>query len=331
MTFPLTCDKIINWRNSQYLVFLFFLIYYILGYGSSFTEDEMSLLQSVLMGLIQGLTEFLPVSSSGHLAIFKILFGVETETGILFDVLLHVGTLVAVCVVYYKDIARLIVEFVRIVIDLIMNFKSFLFMLFRKEEPEYRRIIHNSYRKFVLLIIVATIPTGIIGFLGGELVTACSEWLLVPGICLLITAVLLFISDRVPDGDKRPKQITPTNAFVIGICQGLATMPGISRSGTTIAACVISGFDRKFAVKYSFILSIPAILGALVLELKDIGEVTIAAGEMRNYLIGMIVAAVVGYICIKTLLVIVRKKKFTYFGFYCIAAGIVAIVGHFLI
>lgn len=291
----------------------------------------MTLVQSVLMGLIQGLTEFLPVSSSGHLAIFKILFDVNTDTGILFDVLLHVGTLIAVCIVYYKDIARLIVELIRIFVDVIYNIKMLVLKIIKKEETTYRRIIVNSYRKFVLLIVVATIPTGIIGYMGQDLVTACSEWLIVVGICLLITAVLLFVSDKVPDGAKRPKQITCTNAFVIGICQGLATMPGISRSGTTIAACVISGFDRKFAVKYSFILSIPAILGALVLQLKDLSDVTLVAGEMRNYIIGMVVAAVVGYICIKTLLVIVRKKKFKIFGFYCIAAGVLAIIGHFLV
>lgn len=291
----------------------------------------MTLLQSVLMGIIQGVTEFLPVSSSGHLAIFKILFDVNTDTGILFDVLLHVGTLIAVCVVYYKDIIRLIVEFVHILIDLVLNLKTFFIRIIRKEDVTYRRIINNSYRKFVLLIIVATIPTGIIGSIGSDLVEACSEFLIVPGVCLLITAVLLFISDRIPDGTKKPKQVTATNAFVIGICQGIATMPGISRSGTTIAACVISGFDRKFAVKYSFILSIPAILGALVLQLKDLGDITLAAGELRNYLVGMIVAAVVGYVCIKTLLVVVKKKKFKYFGFYCIAAGILAIVGHFLV
>lgn len=291
----------------------------------------MTLFQSVIMGLIQGLTEFLPVSSSGHLAIFKILFDVNTDTGILFDVLLHVGTLIAVCLVYYKDIIRLIVEFIRIVIDVIFNVKTLFTNVIRKQDAEYRRIICNSYRKFVMLIIIATIPTGIIGFIGADLVEACSEWLLIPGICLLITAVLLFISDRIPDGNKKPKQVTLSNAFVIGICQGLATMPGISRSGTTITACVISGFDRKFAVKYSFILSIPAILGALVLQLKDLSGVTLVAGELRNYLIGMIVSAVVGYICIKTLLVVVKKKKFTYFGFYCVAAGIVAIVGHFFV
>ncbi|MCU6761169.1 Undecaprenyl-diphosphatase [uncultured Roseburia sp.] len=291
----------------------------------------MSLIQSILMGLIQGLTEFLPVSSSGHLAIFKILFHVETDTGILFDVLLHVGTLAAVFVVYYKDIIRLIAEFVKMVIDVVLNFILFIRNISGKESVRYHRIIRNSYRKFVLLIIIATIPTGIIGFVGRDLVTAASEILLVPGICLLITAVLLVISDRVRDGHKKPRDITNTNAFVIGICQGLATLPGLSRSGTTIAACVISGFDRKFAVKYSFILSIPAILGALVLQLKELGSVSLAPMEIRNYLVGMAVAAGVGYICIKTMLVVVRKKKFTYFAIYCLAVGALSVGGYFFV
>lgn len=291
----------------------------------------MSLIQSILMGLIQGLTEFLPVSSSGHLAIFKILFHVETDTGILFDVLLHVGTLIAVFVVYYKDIIRLITEFIKMVMDIFFNLILFLRNISAKESVRYRRVIRNSYRKFVLLIIIATIPTGIIGFVGKDLVTAASEILLIPGVCLLITAVLLIISDRVRDGDKKPRDITNTNAFVIGICQGLATLPGLSRSGTTIAACVISGFNRKFAVKYSFILSIPAILGALVLQLKDLGSVSLAPMEIRNYIIGMAVAAGIGYVCIKTMLVVVRKKKFTYFAIYCLAVGALSIGGYFFV
>ncbi len=291
----------------------------------------MSLIQSILMGLIQGLTEFLPVSSSGHLAIFKILFHVQTDTGILFDVLLHVGTLIAVCVVFYKDILRLIVEFVKMLLDLCCNLGIFFQNLRTKEGISYRRIIRNSYRKFVLLIVIATIPTGIIGFVGADLVTAAAEILLIPGICLIVTAILLFISDRIPDGHKKPKDISCTNGFVIGICQGLATLPGLSRSGTTIAACVISGFDRKFAVKYSFILSIPAILGALVLQLKDLGTVTFAPGELRNYLVGMLIAAAVGYVCIKTMLVVVKKKKFTYFAIYCLAVGALSIGGHFFV
>lgn len=280
------------------------------------------------MGLIQGLTEFLPVSSSGHLALFKILFNVETDTGLLFDVLLHVGTLAAVCLIYYKDIIRLIKETVCIIIDIIYNIRVFIIKL-RHREAKYRRIVRNSYRKFVLMIIVSTIPTGIIGYVAADFVEMASEILLIPGICLVVTAVLLFVSDFLPDGSKKPKEASWANAFIIGICQGIATLPGISRSGTTITACVASGFDRKFAVKYSFILSIPAILGAMVLELKDAGSLSVSASQAGIYVVGMIVAAVVGYICIKTMLVVVRNKKFKYFAVYCLAVGILSIGGYF--
>ena len=289
----------------------------------------MSLLQAILMGLIQGLTEFLPVSSSGHLALFKILFGVETDTGILFDVLLHVGTLAAICVVYYKDIWRLIVEGCCIVRDAAVNVVIFFRNQINKESQGYRRIVCNSYRKFVMLVIVSTIPTGIIGFMGKDVVEMASEILIVPGICLIVTGVLLIIADRIKDGDKLPKSVTYTNAFGVGIAQGIATLPGLSRSGTTITACLLSGYQRNFAVKYSFIMSIPAILGALVLELTDLKGLQVTAPDVTCYVVGMLVAAVVGYICIKTMLVIVRKKKFTGFAIYCFIVGALSIAGYF--
>lgn len=289
----------------------------------------MSLLQAIFMGIIQGLTEFLPVSSSGHLAIFKIVFGVDTDTGILFDVLLHVGTLAAICVVYYKDIWKLIVEGCCIVRDCAINVILFLKNRVSGEKVPYRRIVNSSYRKFVMLVIVSTIPTGIIGVAGGNAVELASEILIVPGICLIATAVLLFIADRTKDGDKLPKNVTYTNAFGIGIAQGIATLPGLSRSGTTITACLLSGFNRNFAVKYSFIMSIPAILGALVLQLKDFKEINVTGVEVGYYIIGMIIAALVGYVCIKTMLIIVRKKKFTGFAIYCLLVGALSIGGYF--
>lgn len=290
----------------------------------------MSLLEAIFMGCIQGLTEFLPVSSSGHLAVFKNIFQINTETGLLFDVLLHLGTLVAVFIVYYRDIIKMITEGIGLVIDAGYNLGILFQNKVKKKSLTYRRVIKNGYRKFDMLIIISTIPTAIIGFVARDLVEAASEILLIPGICLIITAILLFISDRVPGGSKTPKQVTYTNAFGIGICQGIATLPGLSRSGTTITACVLSGFDRNFAVKYSFIMSIPAVLGAAVLELKDIGSMKVTASETGCYIIGMIVAAVVGYICIKTLLVIVRKKRFTYFAIYCLLVGALSIGGYFI-
>lgn len=289
----------------------------------------MSLLQAIIMGLIQGLTEFLPVSSSGHLALFRILFGVETETGMLFDVLLHAGTLIAIFVVYYKDIWKMIVEGCCIIRDAAVNIVLFFKNKSGKEEEPYRKIVNSSYRKFVMLVIVSTIPTGIIGFVGRDAIDKASQILIVPGICLIVTAILLFIADHTRDGEKLPKNVTYTNAFSVGIAQGIATLPGLSRSGTTITACLLCGFNRKFAVKYSFIMSIPAILGALVLELKDFSAVDITGIEIVYYIVGMAIAAIVGYICIKTMLVIVRKKKFTVFAIYCLIIGAVSIGGYF--
>lgn len=306
----------------------------------------MSLLEAIFMGIIQGLTEFLPVSSSGHLALFKTLFGVETETGMLFDVLLHFGTLVAICAVFYKDVARLIIEGIYILKNTLINLVIFLRnsflqiknMLrkekFSKEELDlgkYHSVVNSSYRKFVVLVIVSTIPTGIIGIIGKDMVEMASKILLVPGICLVITAVLLFLADNAKGGEKLPKDITYSNAFIIGIVQGVATLPGISRSGSTITACLLSGFNRSFAVKYSFIMSIPAILGAMLLELKDFTPTAFLAGEAISYVIGMVIAGVVGYICIKTMLVVVRNKKFKVFGIYCLIIGVISIIGHFYI
>lgn len=289
----------------------------------------MTLFEAIIMGIIQGATEFLPVSSSGHLAIFSILFGVKTETGLLFDILLHLGTLIAICVVYYKDVFGMIIEFIRMVGDFIHNIRAKMWNRKHKKQKEIRTLVCNANRKMALMILVTSVPTGIIGFAASDLVEQLSELLIVPGIFLLLTATLLLISDRLPDGSITPKEASYTSAFIVGIAQGIATMPGLSRSGTTITACLGCKYDRNFAVKYSFLMSIPAIIGAALKELLDVKGMAIPAQEILYYIIGTVVAGLVGYICIKTMLKIVRKKKFTYFAIYCYVMGIIAIAGHF--
>lgn len=290
----------------------------------------MSVINAVLMGLIQGLTEFLPVSSSGHLAIFKILFGVDTDTGILFDVMLHVGTLAAVFAAFCKDIRKLIIETIKIIIDLSENLQLYLSNRKDGKSRSYRKIVNNNYRKFVMLILISSIPTGILGYTAKGLVEMAGTVLLFPGIGLLITGVLLLVVDFVNAGNKVPKDTTYANAMWIGICQGLAAFPGISRSGMTICASLLCGLSRKFAVKYSFLMSVPAIIGAAVLELGEFGGESMTVGLGFTYLLGAAVAGVTGYFCIKTMLVLIRKKKFRYFSYYCFLAGIIAIVGYFV-
>lgn len=224
----------------------------------------------------------------------------------------------------------MIVEGFSVIGDACKNIGIFFSNLVHRSKGGYHHVICNGYRKFVILVIVSTIPTGIIGVLDVHLVEMASKIVLIPGICLIVTSILLFIADHAKGGDKMPKQVTYSNAFIIGIAQGVATMPGLSRSGTTIAACLLSGFNRKFAVKYSFIMSIPAVLGSLVFELKDLADVTFTQAEILNYFIGMAVAAVVGYICIKAMLYVVRQKRFTGFAVYCLIVGVVCVGAFFI-
>lgn len=292
----------------------------------------MSLLETIILGIIQGIAEFLPISSSGHLAIFKALFGLK-DVGLTYDILLHLGTLVAVFIVYWKDIWKLIKEGVGIVIDVCRNIGRFFGNKFAKKNSAYIKIVSSAYRKFVMLIIVSTIPTGIIGVIFSKIFNMDNPSLIIPGISLLITGLMLSVVDELPAGHKTPKETTYKNSLTLGIAQGIATLPGISRSGTTLTVGVLCGLDRKFAIKYSFIMSIPAILGACVLDLKDLFTPGNAIGktQLAYYGIGAVVAGVVGYVCIKTLLVLFNNKKMKYFSYYCFLIGIVAIVASFII
>lgn len=291
----------------------------------------MNFIQSILLGLIQGLTEFLPVSSSGHLAIFKNIFRVNVETGLLFDVLLHLGTLLAICAVYWDDIKELFVEGIHMLCGWCYNTIVFISNLFCKNKRKYRHVITTAYRRFVLMIIVSSVPTAIIGILLEDIIESASDVLIIPGICLIVTGLMLSVLDHMPSGKKNELSASYKDATFIGIIQGIATLPGISRSGSTIFACRKSGFNKEFAVKYSFIMSIPAVLGSALLQLKDSSVLAVSMSELLCYIVGMTVAAVVGYICIKTMLLIVKNNKFRYFSCYCIALGMITSICYFLI
>lgn len=286
--------------------------------------------KALILGLVQGLAEFLPISSSGHLIIIKQVLGVDLGSGgMFFDVMLHFGTLIAIFIAFWKDIKRLIIDGIHIVIDIFANIIIFFVKIIHRDK-EYRYVIKTSYRKFVMLIIISTIPTAIIGLLMSDIVEMANDMIIVPGVCLFITAIFLFIADFVDVEEKTPKEASYISAGMIGIAQGLATMPGISRSGTTITACLLCRFDKKFAVKYSFIMSIPAVLGAVVLELKDFTPDIIVREDIPGCIIATVVAAVVGYFSICFMMSLVRGKKYKYFAIYCIILGGIAVGYNFL-
>ena len=291
----------------------------------------MDLINAIIMGLVQGIAEFLPISSSGHLAIMKQILHMNTDTGLLFDVLLHLGTLAAIFIAFWKDIKELIVEGFKIVGDFLVNCARFIKNLGASKKVEYKKMVTTTYRRFVMLVIVSSIPTGILGILFKDAFEQAGATLLVPGLCLILTSILLMIADRAPIGKKTEGNATYKDAALIGLAQGISILPGLSRSGTTITASLLRGFDRSFAVKYSFIMSIPAVLGAAMVELKDFKPDMVASSQLINYIIGTTIAGIVGYICIKTMLVIVKGKKFKYFAYYCFTVGILAVVAHFAI
>ena len=275
----------------------------------------MSLLSSILLGLIQGIAEFLPISSSGHLAIAEHLLGMSGATEIpeFFDVLLHLGTLAAVFVAYWDDIRDMIVEFFCGVRDLARHTTP-------TPVPPARRLI--------LLIIVGTLPLFIILPIK-DLVEGLADNMYFVAAALIVTGFLLFASDRVKKGRRTEKSARLTDVLVVGVAQAIATCPGISRSGTTIPAGCFVGFERKFAVRYSFLMSIPAILGANILSIKDAMD-TVVVSEIPVYLVGVAVSAIVGYACIRLLKMIADKGKFGAFAYYCWAVGALTLILTFI-
>lgn len=270
----------------------------------------MTYLSSFLLGLVQGLAEFLPVSSSGHLSIAQNLLGLNTEIPEFFDVLLHLGTLVAVFVAYWRDICDMVAELIHGVGDLVHGTTP-------RQVPPARRLI--------LLIIVGTLPLFILLPIHKQ-VQALSNNMVFIGAALVVTGFLLFACDLVRKGKKTERTATIADVLVVGLGQAIATMPGISRSGMTITTGCFMGFERKFAVRFSFLLSIPAVLGANILSLKDALDAGIIWAEVPMYVVGVVTAAVVGYACIRLLRLVAEKGRFGAFAYYCWAVGLLTLL-----
>ena len=273
----------------------------------------MSLLNALLLGIIQGVAEFLPISSSGHLSIAQNLLGlrVEGSEDMFFDVLLHLGTLAAVFVAYWADIREMILEFFRTIQDVAHGGMP-------QRIPPARRMI--------LLVIVGTLPLFLVLPIQ-DFVEGLSNNTYAVGGALLVTGVLLWLCDRVRKGRKNEGSATMRDVLLVGLSQAVATCPGLSRSGTTISVGCFMGFERKFAVRYAFLLSIPAVLGANILHIADVIQAGgIDTSLVPAYLLGVVVAAVSGYFSIRLLRFVAEKGRFGFFSYYCWAVGLVTIV-----
>lgn len=279
----------------------------------------MSVLKAFILGAVQGITEFLPISSSGHLSLFQHFLGVSGEGSLLFSVLLHLGTLIAVFIVFHKTIFELVLE----AIDLIKDIFTGKFK-FKKLEGKKKILVMFVFSCIPLLLLL--IPVGndmkLMDYLGGF---SEDDSILLEGFCFLATGVLLLTSTYISKKKTLTREVNTLDAFAIGLAQAFAAgFPGISRSGSTISTGMICGISKQDMVEYSFILGIPAILVANIVEFKDAVE-TGAEIEILPTIIGVIVAAVIGVLCIKLLQWILKKDAWKYFGYYCLVIGVITI------
>lgn len=272
----------------------------------------MNVFDAVIQAIIQGLTEFLPVSSSGHLSLAQHFMGMNGEAGILLSIVLHLGTLVAVFIAYYKTIWELIKEIGYSIRDIFTG--NFHF----KEMSDNRRLL--------VMLIVATLPLCLFYFIKDPIKGISSDSsIMIEGFCFLYTGVILFLSDRFGKGKKRVGNIKTKDALVVGIFQGIALLPGVSRSGSTIAGGLFCGFTRATAVKFSFLMSIPPILAGALTEFMDYKDSS-ASVDMMPLVVGFLVAAVVGFLAIKLVRWLVKTDKFRIFAYYTLALGVVVIL-----
>lgn len=272
----------------------------------------MTLFEAIILGLVQGLAEFLPISSSGHLALLQYFFGIEGESVLAFAVLMHVGTLISVFIVYWKDIAELFQELIRVIVDICTG--------------KGLGTMKNPTRRMGYMIIVATIPTAVIGILFNDLFAGFYNSLIAIGIGLLITGTILWIAERLNSSKTGIMDMKFRHAVFVGICQGIAITPGISRSGSTLFGGLISGINREVAVKFAFLISIPSILGSVILEAPGAFEQGLDMSLVVPILAGVIVSAVSGLIAIKAMIAFVTKQKLSYFSFYTWILGAAVIL-----
>ena len=270
----------------------------------------MTISSAILLGIVQGVAEFLPISSSGHLAILQNLFALSAgEDHLFFDVLLHLGTLISICICYWGDIVAMVRE---------------VFIVLRGGRRADGTPVQGNLgaARLFMMIVVGTLPLFLVLPINDKVEEL---YYITPfiGVALLLTGCMLFVSDKMTPGKRTEKNMRFRDALTIGLCQCVATIPGLSRSGTTITAGIATGLDRNFAMKYSFLMSLPAVLGANLLSfIKAIGEESIDASLIPAYLLGMLAAMLSGIAAIS----LAKKSKFGWFAYYCWGAGVLTII-----
>ena len=262
--------------------------------------------------------------------ILENILGIESESSLFFHLMLHMGTLVAIFWRFQKDLRRLGMEILRMIYRGLRNLKIFVTNKRNGSNEAYGRVIYNNYGKFASLLMITTVPTAMLGFVSRYIVLAAGTSTMACGVGFLLTSILLFVLGYSKFGKKIPRNTTFDQAMWIGICQGLAVFPGVSSLGVTIAVCILMGFNRKYAVKYGILASVPVIAGAFLAELTHLGELQVTWSLAGIYLVGTFAAAITGILVIRYMVSVTEKKKFLNFALYGLVIGAASIIGNFI-
>lgn len=271
----------------------------------------MDILQSILLGILQGITEFLPVSSSGHLALGRALLGRDLEPGITFEIVVHFGSFCSIAVYFRKRIHEILRD---------------LFRSFSPSGIKSGRFISDSNTRLCYIILISMIPAGIVGFTMKETVEALFLNPFIVSCMLLVTGTMLFSTKFIANPTK---DVNTGRGLLIGVAQAFAIIPGISRSGSTISVSLFSGMSRENAAHFSFLMVLPVLGGAMLLEMLEIAEAGIEAAAVTSLFVGFLASFISGYFALKYLIILLKREKFHYFAFYCWAVGIIGIIYFF--
>lgn len=287
----------------------------------------MSILQAMILGCIQGIASFLPVSSSGHLVLAGSFMGISTGLSLKFLTLMHIGTLAAVCLVLKDDLLRLWNALAGLLQDGIFNLITFVRNFGHSEDGEYRPMLKSAYRRLVVYLAVSMIPTVLIALILRRFAEIGARNLLITAMGFMVTALMLMVSSFSDDRKKKPKGTKYSDALIIGAFQGISAVPGVSRIGMIMAGCSLAGFSRKYTIRYAMLISIPSILGGLILE----GPSPVSVGKTVGIgpcIAGILVAAAVGYLVLRYTIRLLNRNLNRFFAVYCLAAGVLSIIAY---
>lgn len=285
----------------------------------------MTIIKAIFLGLIHGITEILPVGSQGHIIIFNKIFN-NSKIELCYDIMLHIAILVAIIIAFREDMVNMVMEFADMCKRIFANSLIFIAKKRGDTKHKYVKVIDSSYKKLLIMVFISFVPTMLLVILGQGIARLCNGAIWIVGICFIINGIMLFLMDRHPESLDRIKDVPYSSGILVGMAQGVSVVPGISRTAATISMGVFLGFNKKLAVKYSFIMSVPAIIGQIIYKLIIAEGKGLTLSLLPGYIIGMIIAGVVGFFAIKIMLKLILRRKYLGFAIYCGVIGIVAIL-----